>query len=53
MCIKGRDVSVIMGNVRLGKRVKKKLPAAFILIAVLILAAVSVLAVTGFFDYAI
>jgi hypothetical protein len=53
MYIKGRDVSVIMGNVREGKRVKKKLPAAFVLIAILILAAVSVLAATRFFEYAI
>jgi hypothetical protein len=48
----GHDVKTIMENVREGKKVKKKLPAALVMIAVLILAAVTVMAVNGFLRYA-
>ena len=47
-----KNYKTIMDNAREGKKVKKKLPVAFVLIMVLILAAVTALAATGFLDYA-
>lgn len=51
MCVMGHDVKTIMENVREGKKGKKKLPAALVQAAVLILAAVAFLSVTVLSDY--
>jgi hypothetical protein len=45
------DIKDIMANAREGRKAKKKLPVGIVLVVILMLAAVTALAVTALSDY--